>query len=160
MTVTTLTCSARRKQFNLACHSLAVWAIKGRDGYWHGACHQHPHQVLKRLGADGAKLTVMLATEAMAENARLRALPSVLTRAEELLDVLRNFVHEECDPGRGSTGASDVWTTDRVRNILARRGGEQCDETLARELLELLDSENVVEHQGDGNYVYTAALPQ
>ena len=76
MAVTTLVCSAKRKHYGLKCQALAVWAIKGRDGYWHGACHQHPHQVLKRLGATGDELTVRLATEAMKENERLRNLPA------------------------------------------------------------------------------------
>lgn len=160
MSVTTLTCSATRKQFRIKCYALAVWAIKGKDGYWHGACHQHPHQVLKRLGADGTKLTVMLATEAMAENARLRALPSVLTRAEELVDVLRPLVLEAADLVPGRTGGDERWTARRVRLILKRHAQEECDEALAGELLELLDSENVVEHQGEGIYVCIAALPQ
>lgn len=160
MAVTTLTCSAKRKQFNLSCHSLAVWAVKGKDGYWHGACHQHPHQVLKRLGAGGDKLTVMLATEAMAENERLRNLPGVLTRAEELVDVLRPLVLEAADLVPGRTGGDDRWTARRVQLILKRHAQEECDETLAGELLELLDSENVVEHQGEGIYVCIAALPQ
>jgi hypothetical protein len=159
MSVTTLTCSGKRKHYGLMCQALAVWAIKGADGYWHGACHQHPHQVLKRLGADGTKLTVQLATEAMAENARLRNLPGVLTRAEELVEVLRPLVLEAADLVPGRTGGDDRWTVHRVRLILKRHADEECDDAVAAELLELLDEENVVEHQGEGVYVCVASLP-
>ena len=151
MSVTTLTCSAKRKHYGLQCQALAVWAIKGTDGYWHGACHQHPHQVLKRLGAGGDKLEVRLATEAMAENARLLALPGVLTRAEELAEVLRPLVLE---------GDDERWTPHRVRYTLIRQAGDDCGDEVAGELLEVLCEERVLESQGEGVYVCIAALPR
>lgn len=152
MTVTTLTCSGKRKQFGLKCYALAVWAVLGTDGNWHGACHQHPHQVLKRLGAGGDKLTVMLASKAMAENARLRALPGILTRAEELLDVVREIVlnGEPCN--------GDPWTPQRVVLILEQEK-QACTPELAREVLELLCQENVMEHWGDEQYDCIAHVP-
>lgn len=152
MAVTTLTCSATRKQYGLKCYSLAVWAIKGEDGYWHGACHHHPHQVLKRLGAEGATLTVQLATEAMKENERLLNLPSVLTRAEELLDLLRGIVLN------GEPCHGDPWTAERVAAILEREK-QPCTPELAHELLELLCEEKIMEHWGNGSYDCIAHLP-
>lgn len=152
MAVTTLTCSGTRKQYGLKCYSVAVWAIKGPDGYWHGACHHHPHQVLKRLGAKGAALTVQLATEAMKENERLRNLPGTLTRAEELVDVLRPIVLNG-EPCKG-----DPWTAERVATILSNEGHQATGEE-AREVLELLCEEKIMEHWGDGSYDCIAHLP-
>lgn len=152
MAVTTLLCSAKRKQFNLKCYSHAVWAIKGGDGFWHGACHQHPHQVLKRLGADGGVLAVQLAPEAMKENERLRSLPGALGRAEELVDVLRPVVLN------GEPCQGDPWTAARVVTILKAEGREATEEE-AREVLELLCEEKIMEHWGEGSYDCIAHLP-
>lgn len=150
--VTTLVCSAKRKHYGLMCQSLAVWAIKGGDGFWHGACHQHPHQVLKRVGSEGAVLTVQLATEAMKENARLRALPATLTRAEELAEVLRPVVlnGEPCN--------GDPWTPLRVVAMLLQEGHDASLEE-ARETLEVLCEENVMEHFKDEEYDCIAHMP-
>lgn len=153
MAVTTLTCSGKYKQYKLTCHQLAVWAVKGADGYWHGACHQHPHQVLKRLGADGAELTVQLATKAMAENERLRNLPAIVTEAERLTDALRRLVLDG-DPRNG-----EPWTAHRAM-LLLRSGRHRCTPELAQEVLELLCEEHVMAHQGKGVYECVAHVPQ
>lgn len=133
-----LTCSANRKYQGAPCYSRAVWAIKRRDGqHWHGACHLHPHQVLKRLGADGGELEVRTAQSAMDELERVKNVQRAVTRAEELVDTFRSLVQD----------ADRIWTAEYSVDMLVHHGhlpppadAPQVQDALllARELLELL----------------------
>lgn len=148
--MTTLTCSATRKHYKLRCWSLAVWAIKRRDGdTWHGACHQHPHQVMKRVRGDGGELVVMDATEAMEENARVRAARLAGEEGEHLLDRLRELVLDTDDP----------WDAARAMAALRAEGyvlGEEWGPALLRALVK----ERVLEEKEAGSYVCIAHLPR
>lgn len=155
----TLTCSAKRKRHGMDCYSLAVWAVKAKNGqHWHGACHQHPHQILKRLGGDGAELEVCLATAVMEELAHASRVQHAVTRAEAMVDTFRPLVQD----------TDRIWTPQRSVDILVQHGhlpppadatGVQDARLLARELLEILCDEGVLEHLGEGRYEPVGTLP-
>lgn len=155
----TLTCSGKRKHHGMDCYSIAVWAVKKRDGSrWHGACHHHSHQILKWLGGDGAELEVRLATAVVEELDRVAHVRETATRAETMVSSFRPLVQDtEC-----------TWTTQRSVDVLVRNGhlpppadaaGLQDARLLARELLELLCGEGVLEHQGEEKYEPVGPLP-
>lgn len=148
--MTTLTCSAVRKHYKLHCSSLAVWAVKRRDGdQWHGACHQHPHQVMKRVRGEGGELVVMDAVEAMEENDRLRAVHRAAEEREHLLDRLREVVLDTDEP----------WDSARALAAL-RAEGYVLGEAWGPALLVALEKERVLEEKEAGSYVCIAHLPR
>lgn len=148
--VTTLLCSGKSARYGYTCHSDAAWAVRTREGdQWHGACHQHPHQVLKRLGGDGTELVVRDAKTAMAENARLRAQHAAQDEAELLLDELRRAVLD----------TEDDWDAARAMAAL-RAEGYVVGKEWGPALLTALAKERVLEDRGEGRYVCIAHLPQ
>jgi len=149
-----LTCSGVRKHYKLKCWGEATWAVRALNGdTWHGACHQHIHQVLKAYGATGEELVVRTAASAMEENDKIRQQNRALMNeggwADRCLDVLRPLVLD----------SDDVWTGERVAAILGEHRFSATS-VQGHELLELLCEEHVVEHQGHGKYVCIAHLPE
>jgi hypothetical protein len=149
-----LTCSGRRKTYDLPCGAAADWGVRAMDGEtWHGACYFHVHQVLKRLGADGARLEVRLAAEVVASIRRamdrgqasaeaLRVRPHLLHLVEKLRD----------DENR-------VFTQGSVMEMLERHGTPASSPLVASEALELLCEDEVLEARSDGVYGWPFELP-